>query len=194
MPFIVLALVYLLGRFVFGQWMNEQNAYGSYIFELLILAVYFFLLKKRVLGEFKFKKEYFLMALVAVGLGYGIYEYALSQSILIPFELGGVETLVFLLLVAPVLEELLFHGLLWKPFSRWPKFAFASTAILFSYAHYHSIWFYPEVVHPFIEYQTLYTLGLGLICGIPVYRTGSVAGAMLIHFGFNLGFYLGFAI
>ena len=48
-------------------------------------------------------------------LGYIVFKVAGALRIPIPFNLSGIETVVFLLVIAPILEEAIFRFFAWKP-------------------------------------------------------------------------------
>jgi membrane protease YdiL (CAAX protease family) len=188
----LLAVFYLLIRFFLSSKLDALSPYASYVLEfvLVLLVLCFGLIQPwKLLGR---KKDLFVgvpLALIAGGL---VHRLATHSGIVIPFNFTGPETVIFLLLVAPVLEEAVFRYFLWKPFEflAGRSVALFLTTVLFSYSHLHAIWSYPPEVHPFIYYQATYTLALGLAAGYFVWRWNSVLAAILIHFAFNLGFYL----
>ena len=48
----------------------------------------------------------------------------------------------------------------------------------------------PDEFKNFVMYQTVYVIVLGLAAGYRRLKANSVLAAILIHFGFNLGFYI----
>ncbi len=190
----LLACIYLIIRFAFTQWLDTLGAYASYGFEVVDVSIAGFLAGHTFLKYFKITRPMLICSVGSLIAGFAIFRIAGFAGIQIPFDLRGTETLMFLLLVAPILEELIFRFFLWQPIEwlgRKPIIAWVVTSLMFSYSHLHSIWFVPKEIHTFIVYQTIYTLFLGLACGFFIFRNKSVAGAILIHFAFNLGFYLG---
>ena len=112
---------------------------------------------------------------------------------MIPFDATSFETRLFLLAVAPILEELLFRQTFWKQLEvlRLPKAsAWVLTSVFFSFAHLNAIRFVPTELFTFIYYQAGYTLLLGLACGWVRQKDGTVVSAILLHAVFNLGFFL----
>jgi membrane protease YdiL (CAAX protease family) len=111
----------------------------------------------------------------------------------IPFSLRDPETVWFLLVAGPVLEELIFRGALWKLFevvtgSALPAYLF--TAVLFSYSEFHLIHQVKPEYADFVRYQASFCLGLGLFCGGMRMKYGWRA-ALITHAIFNFGFWLG---
>lgn len=189
----ILVSFYLVIRFGFTTQLDALGNYSSYIFEVLCVSVAIGLFGKKIFTTFKVFKSVSYGMVISLGAGFGIFKLAGAFSIDIPFDLKGTETILFLLAVAPILEEAIFRFLVWQPIqyiSQRPVIALVSTSLIFSYSHLHAIWFVPAEVHNFIIYQTVYTFLLGLACGFYVYRYSSLACAILIHFAFNLGFYL----
>jgi membrane protease YdiL (CAAX protease family) len=188
---IALVCIYIVVRFLFTKWLDSIGNYASYIFEVVDVTLAAFLAGRSLFDRFNVNK------LVAIGMsgsllgGFAIFKFAGLAGIAIPFDLTGAETIVFLLIVAPILEESLFRFFIWEPLS-WlfrPVYAWVFTSLIFSYSHLHAIWFVPKEIQLFVIYQTVYTLGLGLASGFFVFRFRSILGAMAIHFSFNLGFY-----
>lgn len=191
----ILVSFYLVIRFGFTTQLDALGNYGSYIFEVICVSVAIGLFGKKIFSTVKIFKSVSYGMIIGLGAGFGIFKLAGVLSIAIPFDLKGTETVLFLLVVAPILEEAIFRFLVWQPIqyiSQRPIIALVSTSLIFSYSHLHAIWFVPPEVHKFIIYQTVYTFLLGLTCGYYVYRYSSLACAILIHFAFNLGFYLAF--
>ena len=187
----LLLLAYLIVRFFFTHWLDSLGTYSSYILEFTLIAIAFSFDVSQLFSQFKLNKKLCLLALLFAPFGFIVYKLAYVLQIAIPFDLKGTETLFFLLIIAPILEESIFRFFIWTPLEKMHRtLAYFTTSILFSYSHFHAVWFVPEAVQGFIYYQTAYTFLLALACGYSVLRYSSLAGAMLIHFLFNLGFYL----
>jgi membrane protease YdiL (CAAX protease family) len=189
----LLLAVYLILRFFFTQWLDAFGSYSAYILEVILIIVATTITWPKIKNLWLFNKPIGIITLAAFGCGYAVFKAAGFLDIIIPFDFSGTETLLFLLIIAPTLEELIFRFFAWIPFERLNKgFAYLATSLLFAYSHFHAYWFYGEEIHKFIFYQTAYTFLLALACGYSVYKFRSLVGAILIHFAFNLGFYLGF--
>lgn len=188
-----LALIYLVIRFGLTKQLDVLGAYSSYVFEIICVSIAVILLGRKTLATLSLEKSVAYGSIISVVAGFGIFKCAGALGIQIPFDLKGTETIFFLLVVAPILEEAIFRFMLWQPIqiiTKRPMAALIFTSIAFSYSHLHAIWSVPPEIHNFIIYQTAYTLVLALACGFYVYRYSSLTSAMLIHFGFNFGFYL----
>lgn len=188
-------LFYLIVRFGFTPWLDGLGEYSSYLFEGAIVALSITLNWKKFSKLWNFPKVLILFGCGSLLFGFLTFKEAQFFPIQIPIDFSSVETLLFLLLVAPLLEELIFRFFIWQPLSRINTLtAYLGTSAIFSCSHFHSFWFVPTEFHPFIYYQTIYTFFLALACGYSVWKFKSLSGAIWIHFGFNLGFYLGFAL
>lgn len=188
----VLAAFYLVVRFFFSARLDSFGAYASYVLEAVLVVVAIAIVgfgRRKSVGPAKWLG---LGGVLALAAGFGAFKIAVMNGIPIPFNLEGAETLVFLLVVAPILEEALFRFFIWVPIAGLLNrtVAFVVTSLLFSYAHFHAYFFVPAEIHSFIYYQTAYTLLLAIGCGYWVWRYNSMVGAIATHFAFNLGFCL----
>ncbi|MBK7961601.1 MAG: CPBP family intramembrane metalloprotease [Bdellovibrionales bacterium] len=190
---IALAFLYLVIRFGLTVQLDSFGEYASYFFETALVLIAIVLTGKSFFEMFAVRRSVLFGAFGTSIAGFAIYKLATTVGILIPFDLQGKETILMLLLVAPILEEFIFRFFLWQPIDsliKRPVFTWSITSLIFSYSHLHTIWFVPAEIHPFIILQTIYTLALGFACGYFVFRQKSILGAILLHFFFNLGFYL----
>jgi membrane protease YdiL (CAAX protease family) len=190
---VSLAFGYMIVRFGLTAQLDFLGTYASYVLEFITVGIVLFLYRKNISGSFLLNSAIVKPAVFSLLAGFSVYNLSSRIGVAIPFDFKGLELLIFLLLVAPVLEELVFRFFLWKA-TTWLTLNRVTTLILtsvfFSYAHLHAIWFSPSEIHGFLIYQTIYTLFLGLACGYMVFKWNSVLGAILVHFTFNLGFYL----
>jgi membrane protease YdiL (CAAX protease family) len=187
----ILLAVYLVVRFFCTQWLDSLGGYTSYYFEIFLVTVSCGLLWPQVRGMFTLSKSLYIFFAGALIAGYLVFKGTGILQITVPFDLTNNELRFFLLIVAPILEELIFRFFCWQPFEKINKsVALITTSLLFSYSHFHSFWFVPAEYQGFIFYQTAYTLILGLACGYSIWRYNSLLGAIFIHFAFNFGFFL----
>ncbi len=188
----VLLAIYLIVRFFCTRWLDSLGGYTSYYFEIFLVVVSSGLLWSQLKAMFKLSKSQYALTAGALFAGYVVFKGTGALQVTVPFDMTNNELKFFLLLVAPILEEFIFRFFSWQPIQQINKgVALIATSLLFSYSHFHSFWFVPVEYQGFIFYQTAYTLVLGLACGYSVWRYNSLLGAILIHFGFNLGFFLG---
>ena len=194
---IFIALFYLIIRYGFTHQLEGiKNDYITYYFEAICVVAAIIVTGKDFLKELKFHKSAFYGMAISLITGMGIFKLTGVLGLSSPFTFNNIEILLLLLVVAPILEELIFRWLLWHPIeslTKKPVVSLIVCALLFSYSHFHVLWFVfllPDDLRYFIYYQTAYTLILGLGCGYYVYRYRSLTGAIAVHFAFNLGFYL----
>jgi membrane protease YdiL (CAAX protease family) len=190
----ILAAIYLIIRFGMTRWLDSFGIYTTYLIELMLVFISLVFASKDKKNLFKIHKFTLLIWPVFLAAGFFVFFLSKKLNIIIPLAIEANETVFFLLLVAPVLEELIFRFFLWQPLQKTcknPIWALILTSIIFSYAHYHSVWFVPEEYFKFIYFQSAYTLLLGFACGYFMYKQGSIFSAIIVHFGFNFGFYLG---
>ncbi len=185
-----LLLVYAAVRFVLDHWLDSLGEYASYLFECLFVAVTWAVLKPALSWKPRMRA---IDPFAALAAGFAVSKGLGALELPCPFDLQSAPTLVFLLLIGPVLEEFLFRVALWEAFAGalrsisplWP------TSILFSFGHLFAWWSVPEEFKGFVLYQAAYTLALGYCCGRRRLESRSVLPAVAIHLSFNLGFYLG---
>lgn len=84
-------------------------------------------------------------------------------------------SIVAVVIFAPVGEELLFRGMIYRSFRKAMPFWAAAvlSALLFGVAHLHPVWI-------------AYAFGMGFCFAVMVNRTGSLSVSILAHVGFNL--------
>lgn len=186
-------LVLYLGV-AFAGWFNLDSisGYAEYGFEVVFVILVF-----GIYRNWEWKKEPLglgagVTLFFALAAGFAAYEFTDVLGYVNPFNLKDPETVIFLLAIGPLLEELVFRGALWKLIevvtgSSIAAFLFA--AVAFSYAHYHVIQFVDASAASFIRYQAIYTLALGLFCGGMRMLYGFRA-AWLTHLAFNFGFWI----
>jgi len=177
------------------HWFSVEaiSAYSIYIFELIWVALIWAVFKKIEFIKKNLSKVNVLLISILLPLGWLIHYLARARGIIIPFDFNSSETILFLLLVGPVLEELVFRGAMWRlaeMIASKPVFLILTTSLLFSYSHFQASFSVPDEYKPFIYYQTAYTFLLALSCARLRIQMGLLA-AILGHALFNLGFWLG---
>jgi membrane protease YdiL (CAAX protease family) len=188
------ALVFIYFLFSWGlPWHRIPSSISfSYVFDLLFaLGVSFFF---RLPWKFhwvlnKNTLKVFIEVITFASLTIGAIWY---MDIETPFRL--VNNLEWHLLVfAPVLEELVFR----QTFQRLlignmggKRITSMLVASIFAFSHLIGLSVLPTEYVPFIGLQVFYTFLLGVICGQALLRFHSILAPILIHFVFNLCFYL----
>lgn len=191
---LAVVFIYLILKLGFTQSVESLGEYVGYIVEAIMVMVLGFYYRKRLNFKFNFKDEAVKSILPGLIAGFGFYVIARIASIPMPFDFTAIETLVFLLLIGPILEELIFRMALWFPIldlGKRRRYAVVGTSLLFSYAHFHAYWFVPPAFFTFIYYQSFYTILLGFYCAYRLVKINSLASPILVHMGFNLGFFIG---
>ena len=192
---LFLGLLYLILRFGFTQWFDEQSVYAIYYIEAIFVFIAILLnqtwIKEHLIIHLSYSKFFTFIGSMLAGLG--IFGIAKIIDTPIPFDFNNPELIIFLLLIGPILEEFIFRFFLWLSIKSIIKnilLQYFISASLFSYAHFHSYWFVESEFHTFIIFQTTYTFFLGLICSYVVQKWKSLPYAILIHILFNFGFYI----
>lgn len=114
------ALLILLSYIVFRQagdplvWRSLPVA-ASYAFEILFVAGVISVFRHRLQWRYRPDLRDLGALVCALASGAVVYRGARPLDVPIPFDLTSTETLVLLLLVAPLLEEALFRLALWEP-------------------------------------------------------------------------------
>ena len=172
---VVLLVLFFLSEFVFYGTIGSLSPYATYYVEIAFIVVTAF-----VLDGFEIRKTNENTKLVPILMllaifGFGIRALCGTLSLNVPFDLNSTETLLFLLLLGPIIEEVLFRGALAgliKSLKAPDNVQLAITSLAFAYAHFIAYYDSPSNYHPFILYQTAYTFILGLTCGYVALRRG----------------------
>jgi membrane protease YdiL (CAAX protease family) len=193
---LLLILLYFVVRFPLAPMLDRINVYASYVFEVAFVTLVYFLYRGRARFVLPSKQQAIINGVSALIAGFVIYTLSTVLSLQIPFDLKGAEILIFLLLVAPLLEEGVFRFALWEPASefigdkKWLVLAF--TAAAFSFGHFFAYFFVSDDFRPFVIYQTIYTVFFGAYVGWLRLSTNSLVLPIGFHFLFNVGFYLAY--
>lgn len=190
---ILLLLLYLIPSFLFDFVFPFWQGYLPYYFDLGFIVVALYL----------FRNKINLNLLPAARMGRSLLIYLIAGAITllfarvfsteIPFDLSSRGTILFLVLLGPILEELIFRFSLWNLISRvtgCEKAAFYGTTVLFSLAHFKAIFIINNAFVTFVAFQSLYTIILGRQLGERYGERKSIAEVILLHAFYNLGFWL----
>jgi len=189
---ILLLVLYVLFEFVFSSSIEAISSYAPYVVELLWVGLVFYTLKKVEWkkGSGMVKPLAICAGIFAGGIAADLGAH--KMGMIIPFNYESKEVVLFLLIIGPILEELIFRGGLWRIFETL-RFNYVGTvficAIAFACSHLYLYNAVPESYQPFIAYQGAYTLILGIFCGVLRGNNG-LRFAMLAHLLFNFGFWL----
>jgi membrane protease YdiL (CAAX protease family) len=192
------ALLWLLGYFVprysLGSWLDSLHPYAVYTFEVFYVTAFFYAHRHAL--RFRFKPRALLGAEALLALIFGGACRVGCNLLHIPFplDLSAPEIMVLLLIVAPLLEEALYRQALLLPLDRLLAgnrlVVVKISALLFSASHFEALWTLRPELHGFVWYQGAYTLGLGLWLASAYYRHGGWGATLVLHFAFNLGFFV----
>lgn len=189
----ILICIYIFLRMAADPFLWQKlPPYYSLAFEVLFVSLAYFTFRKQIVLAKMPKIWDFFFTLGMVGVGFAVYRFTGFIEIPIPFDLGDRETVILLLAVAPILEELIFRMALWESFQALFKsqgLTLLLTSLLFALGHFTAYWLVPEQLQAFIVYQTIYVAFLGLILGCRKVETGAVLSTIYLHFGFNFGFF-----
>lgn len=173
-------------------WRDIEEFY-SLIFEFLFVGGAYFVFREKIILWVKPRSEDLISYLSLVIFGIFIYRAADWIHVPSPFDLSGSKTVMLLLVLAPILEELIFRMALWESsvavFNR-PKVTIIVTSVLFALGHFLSYWAVPPEYKTFILYQTVFTFLLSLVIGMHKLKRVAVSSAIFMHFSFNFGFYV----
>jgi membrane protease YdiL (CAAX protease family) len=126
-------------------------------------------------------------------MGFGVYRLANFSGISIPFDFKSLELVFMLLLIAPILEELIFRFALWElvdDLIQNKEIQIWISAILFSVGHLITIFMISPDFRPFVLYQAMYVIILSIGAAKMRQESKGIIGSILVHFFFNFGFYL----
>ena len=171
----------------------DSTISSSYFFDFLYwLAVALWLKEEPQFGELKPKGAMLRGILVGI-LGTIFCMISIFSNFESPFKYLDHLSLK-LLVLAPFFEEIVFRGAFFDLLEKIPrlpqKIKLIINAILFSGSHAAALAVLPKEYFTFIYYQLFYTLVLGWICAKSRERSKGLAEPVIIHFIFNLMFYL----
>lgn len=189
-------IIFIIVRILLNHLWEKCSVYYSYLFEILFVFSVYFYLNKRVQVNLikKINKKFCYKFLPWLVFGFIVIKAAKYSGILIPFEFKNFELLFMLLVIAPVLEELIFRFALWELFrdlNKNEEIQIWVSSLLFSLAHFVVIFSVPAEFKPFVLYQSAYVFILGLGVSKTRQESNSITSSILVHFLFNLGFLIG---
>lgn len=194
---LYLVVSILLGQ-IWGDWLYGDSVVLASVLQvlsyLILLLVLGLVYHKRMIRDFKnFKKEYVFVALKnwIIGIGAMIIANIIvsslggvatneeaNRSILSTYPISSVLTMVF---IGPLVEELTFRAGFKKAFSKWYTFALV-TALIFGTAHIQSFFSTHNI------YELLYLIPystLGFFFAKAFYETDNIYTSYLAHMFHN---------
>lgn len=190
----LLLVAYFFARFVFeGEISGRLGSYASYGVDLVfaIVALIGFWSRWKFLG--KIDRRGWVQIFIALGAGALIYSGISPLGLKLPFDLHDPETIVLLIFLGPILEELVFRGGVYLVLEKVLKSTAAAvlvSAIVFSYAHFEAYSRVPVELRSFVMYQAVYTLILGVWFAGAFISSRRLLHPILLHIGFNFGFWV----
>lgn len=184
--------LYILGRMIAEPFFWSQfSPYYSYLFEILFVTASIYTFH----SDFRWKKlpkKFTFIFLITFLTGLITFHSTKTLNLFVPFNFSSLDTVILLLIVAPILEEAIFRLALWDAFHQIIQNQYILiliTTFLFMAGHLSAYWFVPAEYRAFVLFQSLYVIFLGLLAGFTRLKTSSVNGPILLHFAFNFGFF-----
>lgn len=165
----------------------------SYLFDACFaLSVLAIGSKRNFLGVLK-KRNLIIRMVLVVGVALlCVTILYMSEMLNSPFK--HVDSLFLqMLLLAPILEELVFRGAIYELFKLAEVKIWVNNlinSILFAASHAAGFFVLPKEFYPFLVFQMQYTFVLGHLCAKSRERTHGVLEPIILHFAFNLVFYV----
>jgi membrane protease YdiL (CAAX protease family) len=187
----VLFIGYFVLKFGLEAYWRSLSFYFSYMFEVVFIIVSYSLLPKKIQLKLKSIEMFYLMALILIG--FMLHFILKSLGVIIPFDFTNFESVMILILVGPILEEFVFRGALWNQLEiifNHKTVVLMGTSLIFAFAHFIAYFFVSAEWYNFILIQTIYTFLLGIVLGLRMMKSKTILSPILLHIGFNLGFYL----
>lgn len=189
---------YLIGKFGFSVQIEQLGLYASYVVEVLFIGAVLIFYPKSTTAISHFSQGRLAFeGLLSILLGIVTYKATDPLGLAIPFNLNDTKILSLLLILGPILEEALFRRALWIPIEillKKQSFVIFTTSLLFAWGHFFAYFSFPNEWRDFIVYQTCYAFIISLWWGSRYSKTRALSVPIVLHLGFNGGFYLGFVI
>lgn len=188
----IFLILYFLIEYFSDNLYKTLGPYSQYCFEIIFIFASLFFVGNFIKKEIKNTKKPLKVIGITFIYGLIIRVIAGQTNLIIPFDIQNYETIAFLLVLGPIIEEALYRGTLIecvKTFNKTPIINISISGALFSYAHFRVIGEIPEEIKTFVQYQGFYTLTLGLLCAWIRLKHG-FNWSVLAHILFNFGFYL----
>ncbi len=169
------------------QW--ESSISVTYVFDLLFAFGVYLIHKPKM--SLRLTKGMLPRVLAISAVAFIAIFTSLQLNLLSPFRYVD-NLFIQILILAPIVEELVFRFALFEPFKLIipnKNILFIFNGLLFSLSHGKALSVLPEDFHSFIYFQIGYTFILGWICSKAKFKSGSILEPILLHFIFNLIFY-----
>lgn len=165
----------------------------SYVFDVFFaLTILNLTSKSNFLGKI-IPKNFIIRIVLVLGVALlCITILHLSEMLKSPFKFLE-NQFIQMLILAPIIEELVFRGAIYELFKVAKVKIWVNNlinSILFALSHAYALTVLPDEFHPFIFFQLKYTFVLGHLCAKSRERTYGILEPILLHFIFNLVFYV----
>lgn len=165
----------------------------SYVFDVFFaLSVLAFASKKNFIGQIT-RRTLIIRAVLILGVSMlCVTILYLSEMLKSPFKFLD-NPFIQMLILAPIIEELVFRGAIYELFKNTKVKIWVNNLInsaLFAFSHAYALFILPDEFHPFVYFQLKYTFVLGHLCAKSRERTHGVLEPIILHFIFNLVFYI----
>ncbi len=190
--FFVLVIIYFAFSWGLPWHLIPSSISFSYVFDFLfaLIVSFFFRLPWKFRWALHVQSYKAIFQVIALGVAAVLSIWYLEIEI--PFRL--VHNLEWHLLVfAPILEELVFRQTFQRVLisSVGGKYVTSMlVASIFAFSHLVGLTVLSPEYVPFIGFQVFYTFVLGVLCGQALLRFHSVLAPIVLHFIFNLIFYI----
>ena len=172
------------------QW--DSSISISYLFDFIFISLVALTFKK--IPNIKVEHQSLLPGKLIATFAMASFVIFLNGLLAIETPFRFIDKLAIQLLVlAPIIEELVFRFAffhIFKKFELSPTWQMVVNAGLFSLSHLPAMWTLPSEFQVFVGYQVLYTFALGWVCTKAKMRHKSIIIPVLMHFVFNLTFYV----
>jgi membrane protease YdiL (CAAX protease family) len=173
------------------QW--ESSISVSYIFDGIFIILAGLILRK--VPSYQIENIKRIPGKLVAILGLAALSIFLNNLFAFQAPFRFVDQLAIQLLVmAPLVEELVFRFGFFHIFEKvgfTQKWQLNINSLLFSISHLPAMWVVPVEFRTFIGYQMVYTFALGWVCTKAMIRHKSLLVPIIMHFLFNLLFYIG---
>ena len=192
-PFIVPVLYFAVSwLFPWETYQWNSSISVSYLFDCSF--VFLIALVLRTIPRFSIDRPSLLPAKLIATFAMACAVLFLNNLLALKTPFRYVDKLAIqLLLLAPIVEEFVFRFAFFAVFERCgtsQKWQLIANSTLFALSHLAAIWILPNEFTDFIIFQVFYTFALGWVCTKARMRHQSLLVPMMIHFVFNLTFYM----
>ncbi len=163
----------------------------TYLYDLFFSLIVFFAFKS--FSTIKITNGIIVRLIATAIISSLCVTIAKLSSLSAPFKYVD-NLFIQILILAPIIEEIVFRYALFVPFQKvfkGKRNLYLFNGVLFSASHASALFILPEEFFGFIYFQIGYTFILGWLCAKARDESKSMIEPILLHFIFNLIFYIG---